>query len=81
MAKKDLKPFAFLGYDKSGEAIIKDLTGVAPGNVPGNPAPAQDDPPPPETNPSKPKQVHSELIGFSRNSTWVYINGRWYKIG
>jgi len=74
---KKLKPFAFCGYDKSGDAIIKDLSGITPSAVPGKLESGQDDPPPPAPG----QQMESELIGFSRNPTWVYINGRWYRIG
>lgn len=72
---KKLKPFAFCGFD-GDKPIIKDLKGIDPGDVPGRIENGQDDAPPSQGPP-----MESEMIGFSRNPTWVYINGRWYRIG
>ena len=72
-----LKPFAFLGYD-SGDAVIVELpNSVKLGDtVKLDNKVSQSDPPG-----QNGAGAVAEMIGFAKNPTWVYINGKWYRIG
>lgn len=67
MAKKKLDKFCFEGFDKNGDPIIKDKDGKkVKADAKG---PGGDLPPIPD------------MVVYKINPTWVYINGRWYRIG
>lgn len=71
-----MNPFAFCGLDKNKNPIIKDLDNVDPSTVPGTIVSGTDEPPGQHG-----KAVELEMAAFAKNPTWVYIGGRWFKIG
>lgn len=79
MSRK-MKPFAFLGYEKGGDKdaiIVKLPKNVKIGDTvklkAANQVIPQEDPPS-----KKFKGAAIEILGFAKNPSWHYINGKWY---
>ncbi len=77
---RKMKPFAFLGYESGGDKdaiIIKLPEGVKIGDTVTFEVKDQV-----AADPNPPGQqfegAEIELLGFGKNPSWHYINGKWY---